>query len=163
MTVPDEGEATGARIRAAGALRRLGHALVSHQSNDDVLDRLAADAERAAFELEGGRPHSRPVDTMKHRVDEQPPADGAGMGRFPDCVVVGQANPIGVTITMHREGDDAAARVWFGPGFEGAPGRAHGGVVAAVFGDTLWFVLSTADTGLRRAAARVLPHAHPRR
>lgn len=68
------------------------------------------------------------------------------MDHFPDCIVSGQANPMGVAITVHREGDDAVARVGFGPAFEGAPGRAHGGVVAAVFDDTLGFVLSMVQT-----------------
>lgn len=146
MTAPDEGEATAARIRAAAALRRLSHALVGHHCDDDVLDRLTASAERAALELESGTARSRPVGAMKRRVYEQPPADGAGMDHFPDCIVSGQANPMGVAITVHREGDDAVARVSFGPAFEGAPGRAHGGIVAAVFDDTLGFVLSMLQT-----------------
>jgi acyl-coenzyme A thioesterase PaaI-like protein len=146
VTAQDEGEATEARIRAAAALRRLGHALVGRHCDDEILDRLAADTERAASELEAGEPRSRPVDAMKRRVYEQPPADGAGMDHFPDCIVSGQANPMGIAITVHRDGDDAVARVCFGPAFEGAPGRAHGGVVAAVFDDTLGFVLSMLQT-----------------
>ena len=34
---------------------------------------------------------------------------------------------------MRRDGDEAVAQVCLGAAFEGAPGRAHGGVVAAVF------------------------------
>lgn len=68
------------------------------------------------------------------------------MDHFPDCLVSGLANPMGLAMRAHREGDEAVARVTFGPAFEGAPGRAHGGAVAAVFDDTMGFVLSMLQT-----------------
>ena len=54
------------------------------------------------------------------------------------------ANSVAANIT--RDGDEAVARVTFGPAFEGAPDRAHGGVVAAVFDDTMGFVLAMERT-----------------
>lgn len=143
---PDDDEATESRIRAASMLRRLGHAVVGHHCDDGLFDLLAADVERYASLIEAGAPRSRPVDSMKRRVFERPPADGAGMDHFPDCVVSGQANPMGTAITVHRDGDSAVARVNFGAAFEGAPSRAHGGMIAAVFDDTLGFVLSIVAT-----------------
>ena len=68
------------------------------------------------------------------------------MVHYPDCVVSGPANPMGIAITCRRDGDDALATVQFGPAFEGAPGRAHGGIVAAVFDDVMGFVLSMVQT-----------------
>ncbi len=64
------------------------------------------------------------------------------MDHFPDCVVSGQANPMGVAIKAHREGDEVVTSVVLGSAFEGAPGRAHGGIVAAIFDDTMGFVLT---------------------
>ena len=135
-------EASPARFAAAGALRRLGHALVGHEVDDDVLDRITALVEEVLPGVEGGSKRHRPVGDMKRRLFDAPPADGATMDHFPDCVVSGGANPMGIAMQVRREGDDAVARVDLGAAFEGAPGRAHGGIVAAVFDDTMGFVLS---------------------
>jgi acyl-coenzyme A thioesterase PaaI-like protein len=83
---------------------------------------------------------------MKRRLFDDPPADGASMEHFPDCVVSGPANPMGIAIEVHRDGSDAVARVGLGRGFEGAPGRADGGVVAAVCDVSMGCVLSMERT-----------------
>jgi acyl-coenzyme A thioesterase PaaI-like protein len=49
---------------------------------------------------------------------------------------------MGTAIAVRREGDDAVAEVVLGAAFEGAPGRAHGGVVAAIFDDVMGYQLS---------------------
>ncbi len=59
-----------------------------------------------------------------------------------DRAVAGAANPTSVRLAVRREGDDAVADVWFGPAFVGAPGRVHGGMVAAVFDDVAGFALA---------------------
>ncbi len=135
-----------ARIEAATLLRRLGHAFVGHEVDDATLRRLSEALHDVLPAIESGRSRSRPVDDMKRRLFDNPPDDGATMDHFPDCVVSGMANPMGVAITVHRHGDDAVARVTLGAAFEGAPGRAHGGIVAAVFDDTMGFVLSMEKT-----------------
>jgi acyl-coenzyme A thioesterase PaaI-like protein len=141
VTAPSP-HATPARFAAAGALRRLGHAVVGHQVDDPLLDEVTRTIEEVTARIESGPPRSRPSDDMKRRLFDSPPADGEGMDHFPDCVVSGKANPMGVAIEVHRAGDVAVARVALGAAFEGAPGRAHGGIVAAVFDDTMGFVLS---------------------
>jgi acyl-coenzyme A thioesterase PaaI-like protein len=141
-----DAHATDARLDAAAALRRLGHALVGHEVDDDTFHAIAQWAEAQLPTIEAGAPRSRPVDDMKRRLFDAPPADGDSMDHFPDCVVSGRANPMGIAIEVHREGDDAVARVTLGAAFEGAPGRAHGGIVAAVFDDTMGFVLSMERT-----------------
>lgn len=143
VDIPDP---LAARVRAATALRRLGHALVGHEVPDAVLDRIADFADEVLPAITDGAPRSRPVDDMKRRLFESPAAEGESMDHFPDCVVSGPANPMGIAITCHRDGDDAVARVTLGAAFEGAPGRAHGGVVAAVFDDVMGFVLSMVQT-----------------
>jgi acyl-coenzyme A thioesterase PaaI-like protein len=120
--------------------------LVGHEVDDGVLRRIAAAAAELLPVVEAGARRSRPVDDMKRRMFDAPPGDGDSMEHFPDCVVSGVANPMGVAMGVHREGDDAVARVTLGNAFEGAPGRAHGGIVAAVFDDTMGFVLAMART-----------------
>jgi acyl-coenzyme A thioesterase PaaI-like protein len=78
---------------------------------------------------------------MKQHMFERP-AEGEPIGTFPDCVVSGDANPMGLDIQFFREGDEAVSHAVLGPAFEGAPNRAHGGVVAAVFDDLMGFVLT---------------------
>ncbi len=138
--------ASDARLAAADALRQLGHALVGHEVDDATFASIERWARDLLPTIEAGANRSRPVDDMKRRLFDDPPADGESMDHFPDCVVSGKANPMGIAIEVHREGDDAVARVALGAAFEGAPGRAHGGIVAAVFDDTMGFVLSMEKT-----------------
>lgn len=138
--------ASPARIAAADALRRLGQSVVGREVDDDVFRRLTATVDDLVADVEAGPPRSRPVDDLKRRLFDDPPPDGHSMDHFPDCIVSGPANPMGIAIQVHREGGEAVARVALGPAFEGAPGRAHGGVVAAIFDDTLGFVLGMERT-----------------
>ncbi|MCU4187540.1 PaaI family thioesterase, partial [Acidiferrimicrobium sp. IK] len=57
-------------------------------------------------------------------------------------IVSGPANPLGIRMQVIRRGDRATSSVTLGPAFEGPPGRAHGGIVAAVFDDLMVYVLS---------------------
>ncbi len=131
-----------ARLAAAEALRRLGHAVVGHQVDDALLGRIAEAVDGILPEIEAGARRVRPVEDMKRSIFENRPGEGGTIDHFPDCIVSGDANPMGIAMTVRREGDEAVAHVRLGAAFEGAPGRAHGGVVAAVFDDTLGFVLN---------------------
>lgn len=145
-TAPDGLHVSPDRIAAATALRRLGHALVARDVGDAVLRRIAERVEGLLTEIEHAPPRQRPINAMKQDIFSGPPDDGETMDHFPDCIVSGAANPMGIAIRVVRDGDDAVARVALGAAFEGAPGRAHGGVVAAVFDDTMGFVLSMLRT-----------------
>lgn len=134
------------RVRAATALRRLGHALVGHEADPDLLERIAELADRTAATVEEGTRRSRPIEAIKRRLWESPPPDGGPMGHFPECVVSGKGNPMGIALSVRRDGEEALATVNLGPAFEGAPGRAHGGVVAAVFDDVMGYVLQLSRT-----------------
>lgn len=130
-----------ARDRAAAAMRRLGHAMVGHEVDPALLERIADSAARIAATVEQGKPRSRPIADIKRRLWESPPPDGAEMSHFAECVVSGSANPMGVAIKVRREGEEAVAHLNLGAAFEGAPQRAHGGIVAAVFDDVMGYVL----------------------
>jgi acyl-coenzyme A thioesterase PaaI-like protein len=61
---------------------------------------------------------------------------------FSDSFVSGLTNPLGLGASLRREGDVAVMDVTLGRAFEGAPGRAHGGVVAALIDETMGLVLA---------------------
>src|SRR5947209_386408 len=130
-----------ARVRAATALRRLGHAIVGHDVPASTFDSITDSVESWLPSIESTPGRSRSVETMKEHMFERPP-EGAPIGTFPDCVVSGDANPMGLDVQFFREGDEAVSRTVLGPAFEGAPNRAHGGVVAAVFDDLMGFILT---------------------
>jgi acyl-coenzyme A thioesterase PaaI-like protein len=141
-----EEETFDARVRAAGALRRLGNAIVGHHPDADQLDEIARQVEAWLPTIDASPSRQRPVGDMKRKLFAAAPVEGGPMEHFPDCVVSGSANPMGIATSMRREGDQAVARVTLGPAFEGAPGRAHGGVVAALFDDTMGYVLNILET-----------------
>jgi acyl-coenzyme A thioesterase PaaI-like protein len=65
-----------------------------------------------------------------------------GLG-FEDRAVGGSANPTSVELEVRfgHESDEVVANVVLRRAFEGAPGRAHGGIVAAAFDDVTGFVI----------------------
>ena len=138
--------ASASRITCATTLRKLGHAIVGHSVDDTILERISALVHDVLPDVVNAPPRSRPVEDMKRRLFNSAPADGESLEHYPDCIVSGPANPMGIALTCHRDGDDAAASVTFGAAFEGAPGRAHGGIVAAAFDDVMGFVLSMVST-----------------
>jgi acyl-coenzyme A thioesterase PaaI-like protein len=135
-----------ARIEAAEALRRLGNALVGHHVDDDYLLEMAKTADAMLREVIHGERRARPVDDMKRYVWGIHPGAGARVNHFPDCIVSGAANPMGLGMSIWRDDEEAVARVRLGNAFEGAPGRAHGGVVAAIFDDVMGIVLTIQST-----------------
>ena len=139
--VADGMVASDARLAAADALRRLGHALVSHDPGDEFFERVVTAIDSVLPEITASAPRRRLAGNMKRSMYDDPPRDGSRIDHFPDCVISGHANPLGVAMMVHREGDEAVARITLGPAFEGAPGRAHGGIVAGIFDDVLGNVL----------------------
>ncbi len=145
-----EGVDPDARVEAATALRRLGHALVGHNPDSAVLHRIRDLASDLADSVESSPRRSRSEEmALNGRFAEairagslhDLVADGDAMELFRDSVVSGAANPMGIGLTARREGDEAVAEVVLGAAFEGAPDRSHGGVVAAIIDETMGFVL----------------------
>ncbi|MFO8075591.1 MAG: PaaI family thioesterase [Egibacteraceae bacterium] len=127
------------RERAASALRDLGHALVRHDADPALLTEVAEAAEALADRLAAGGPRQR--DLLAEALAD-PPRDGERLSHNPDCVVSGPANPHGLALEVRRDGDGAAATLTLERGFEGPPGRAHGGMVAAAFDDVMGYLLA---------------------
>jgi acyl-coenzyme A thioesterase PaaI-like protein len=60
---------------------------------------------------------------------------------FEDRAVGGSANPTSVELNVRFANDEVIANAVLRRAFEGAPGRAHGGIVAAAFDDVTGFVI----------------------
>jgi acyl-coenzyme A thioesterase PaaI-like protein len=138
-----EGPASAARLRAAAAMRRLGHALVAHDVDDDTFDRISADVDGWLATVEAAPQRTRSPFDMTREVFVVPPRQ---RGRRSDSIVSGKANPMGMAADAVRDGREAVMRITLGAAFEGAPGRAHGGVVAALLDEVMGFVLSIHST-----------------
>lgn len=139
-----------ARARAGRAVRDLGHALVGHHASAEHIEQLAADLERWAARLAVGGRRGREPATFGYTWAEAP-ADGEPILSWGDRPVSGACSPWGVDLAVRRERHDVVADVELRAAHEGAPGRSHGGVVAAIFDDLMGFVLQieqlTAFTG----------------
>jgi acyl-coenzyme A thioesterase PaaI-like protein len=129
-----------ARFAAAAALRDLNHTFVAHEPDDEELYALAAGAEAQTAQLLATDRRDR-LALMRAAAGEQAfPMTSTGSG-FADRAVGGAANPTSVDVEVDYEADEVVARVVLRRAFEGAPGRAHGGIVAAAFDDVTGFVI----------------------
>lgn len=135
-------ETSGPRAAAAAAVRELGHTLLAHDVDDALLLRVAEVATALTAEASAAGPRQRDVDGFVRRIFGTEVPDGARAVHFDECVVSGPENPLGLAIEVVRDGDDAVAEVVLGAAFEGGPGMAHGGIVAALFDDVLGYLLT---------------------
>lgn len=139
------------RLRAAEALRRLNDAFVAHDAQDDLLERIAEFSREAISELRTGERRDRGVLLAAHvgsmliegNGDEDPPTP---VDPMTDRAVGGTTNPISAVFTSEILGDEVVIRTTLGTAYEGAPGRAHGGMVAALFDEFSALVLPLART-----------------
>jgi len=131
------------RAEAAAALRDLIHAFAAHDPDDETLRALASTATSLAAQLERADARDR-MALMRAAVTagDAPafPEMTAGSG-FSDRAVGGATNPASVDLDVRFEGEEVVATVVLHRAFEGAPGRAHGGIVAAAFDDVTGFVI----------------------
>jgi uncharacterized protein (TIGR00369 family) len=128
------------RIVAASLMRELGHEFVARDLSDDQLDDLSEELREMLERVRDAAPRVR--EFSRDRLEEFtltiPTIDEIGQRQlFSDSVVAGAANPMGLGAQLWRDGDVACMRVTLGEAFEGAPGRAHGGVVAALLDEVM--------------------------
>lgn len=136
-----------ARIDAASALNRLSHALVGHRATPEVLQRIASAADDLAARIEQEPVRERSMEIgasprfLRAVVEPRPLADvvdgGAFLDMFEDSPVSGSANPLSIGLRIRQDGDQALGMVTLDRGWEGAPGRSHGGIVASCVDETL--------------------------
>jgi acyl-coenzyme A thioesterase PaaI-like protein len=130
------------RVTAAHALRDITHAFVRAQPDEDAYVEIRAMAERLVARLDSlpRRDRMALMQAARERHGGSFPV-GAGAGGFKDRAVAGLANPAGVDIEVEPGSGDVVAHVLFRKGFEGPPGRAHGGMIAATFDDVTGFII----------------------
>lgn len=116
--------------------------MMAHDVDDRLLERIAGQLAPLVREAERSGPRHRDVATLTQRMFAQSVADRTAVVHFDECVVCGPWNPLGIGIEVTRDGDEAVASVVLGHAFEGGPGMAHGGVVAALFDDLLGYLLT---------------------
>ena len=123
------------------ALARHGHELIGHEASVELLDRIAATLDALSAELAVNTTRNRAI--TRRGGDWGPsPEDGSIMSSFDERPVSGRSSPWGLDLTVRREGEEAVAMCTLRAAHEGAPGRSHGGVVAALFDDVFGFVLT---------------------
>jgi len=127
-------------IRAADGLRRLGHALIGKSLPEDLLGSIAEQSEGWLAEADSAPDRRRARHGYLHDLAQPVPEQGDRIDHFPECPVSGPANPFSLDLHARRDGAGVVVRTRLGPAHEGAPGRAHGGVLAAIFDDVMGFV-----------------------
>jgi acyl-coenzyme A thioesterase PaaI-like protein len=150
MNLDETADELQARTRMASALQRLGHALVGHRLDLGVTGRVTSAAEALTAEVTARPGRDRAAEMAVNPrfaallggiPREAVGMDGEPMELFRDSIVSGRTNPMGIGLEVRRSGDAVVATTVLGAAFEGAPGRAHGGVVAAILDETMGYVL----------------------
>lgn len=156
MSIPPEDPAPSSprsvgecRASVASEFRALAHELVVRELGMTDLDALAAALAQLRSSVE--RAPRRPP--RGHAMEVFDPIGADGVGPFgsvdsplADRAVLGPTNPFAIESASSIIGDEAVTTLTLGPGFEGAPGRAHGGIVAAIFDDVTGHVLRVVGT-----------------
>ncbi len=125
------------RSAAAAALRDLAHSFAAHDADDEMLARVASTA-RELTRLVDEAPARDRLSLMRREFES---SSFMGLG-FEDRAVGGASNPTSVEMEVRYEGTEIIGDVVLRRAFEGAPGRAHGGIVAAAFDDITGFVIA---------------------
>jgi acyl-coenzyme A thioesterase PaaI-like protein len=124
------------RERAASSLRALNHAFAAHDPEDGALASLAETVNELALAVS--------QTSIRDRLAlMQSGSNGSVLGGsgFEDRAVGGHSNPTSVELEIRFEDEEVIADFVLRRAFEGAPGRAHGGIVAAAFDDVTGFVI----------------------
>ncbi len=128
------------RSAAAANLRALAHSFAEHDADDEVLSAIADTAAALERRIDEAPARDR-LQLMRRGIDESL----MGLG-FEDRAVGGGSNPTAVELDVRYDaaetGGEIIADVVLRRAFEGAPGRAHGGIVAAAFDDVTGFVIA---------------------
>ena len=134
------------RARAGRSIRDIGHALIGHHVEDDLVDDLIIALDAVTAQLAAGPTRSRRPGSFQRGDDWGADDDQTEFTGFDDRPVSGRSSPWGLDPVVRRSGNEIEATVTLRAAHEGAPGRSHGGVVSALFDDVFGFVLITTRT-----------------
>ena len=133
------------RSFVAGLMRELGHEFVARDLDDATMRHMVevySELLNTVKELPE-RSRSMPSDSFssfKMAVPEH--GEGEKRQLFADSIISGSANPMGLGAWLWRDGEHVIMEAVLGKAFEGAPQRAHGGIVAALIDETMGLVLA---------------------
>ena len=132
-----------ARTAAAESLRDLVHGFVRAEPANPMYVEIQtrADALVAALNAAPRRDRMALMQAERDRRGGGAFPIGASAGGFNDRAVAGKANPGAIDVEVDPDGDEVVAHIFFRKGFEGPPGRTHGGIVAAAFDDVTGFII----------------------
>ena len=135
--------AEAARTAAAESLRDLVHGFVRAEPANPMYVEIQtrADALVAALNAAPRRDRMALMQAERDRRGGGAFPIGASAGGFNDRAVAGKANPGAIDVEVDPDGDEVVAHIFFRKGFEGPPGRTHGGIVAAAFDDVTGFII----------------------
>jgi hypothetical protein len=139
-------ELDAARIRLANAIRGVSHAVIGHDADPQALHCLAEVLEQAVPGIEAAPSRDRLLVSWEQRLQGPPPTDGETLSSGILRPVYGPGNPFGLPYEPRLDGTDVVTVVSLGSAHEGAPGRSHGGIVAALFDDLMGFLLDVEQT-----------------
>jgi len=128
------------RESVAQHLRRLNHLFVGRDLSNADLDELENTVISWADRVDQLPDRPREFDSAAFREwhnKGRPRVEGAERRGFPDSVVMGEANPMGLAARPWQDGEFSYAEAVFDRAFEGAPQRAHGGILAALLDETM--------------------------
>jgi acyl-coenzyme A thioesterase PaaI-like protein len=128
------------RVVAAAALRELSHTFAERDPDAETLTALAEIAQEQIDRLRAAPARDR-LTLMRAAVDVTHFADDDVRSGFSDRAVAGATNPTSADLDVEFVGQEVVAHVVLRRAFEGAPGRAHGGIVAAVFDDVTGYII----------------------
>lgn len=158
MAMSDADSMLQARARAGRAIRDLGHAFIGRHATIEQIDRLSEVLEGISAELWPRATRNRDDHEFGNQQGVELP-QGRFENTFDDRPISGRSSPWGLDLDLHRYGDEIEALVTLRSAHEGAPNRAHGGVVSALFDDVFGYVLGvinqaafTGDLYIRYAA-----------
>jgi hypothetical protein len=155
------------RMAAAQALGRLANEVVSRRLDSGDLERVRTTADELSVmaqrlpvrsrldEMAAAATRARLKSGRVGRVLEA----GHAADLFADSPVSGSANPLSIGLRISHEEPEAVGRVVINTAFEGAPGRVHGGVVAACFDETMGGLLPILDVVAFTRTLTIVYHA----
>ena len=102
-------DATEARARAGRAIRDIGHALVGHEADAELIDEVAATLDGLTKRLAEGAVRRRVREPARAERWLEPVADGERMVSYDERPFSGRSSPWGVDLEVHRHGDEIEA------------------------------------------------------
>lgn len=143
---PTERAIIESRRSAAGALRWMGHALAEHVGTKELLDELGELTARIATDVQATPRRDHLAEMLVRSAPDRPPRRHGPVTFSRSSPIGGAENPFGADISYRVLGDELVGETILGTGFQGPPGRAHGGVISGLIDETMAALLTARRT-----------------